>query len=84
MTNDLIGKAHWAGQARPSRREVLAGAGAGGLALALSARRAFAAGAENVLKIGFISPRTGALGRLRTRPTAMCSNSRARRWLPAA
>ena len=37
-------------------------AGAGGLALALGGRGAFAAGAENVLKIGFISPRTGALG----------------------
>ena len=47
----------------PSRRDVLAGAGAGGLALALGARRAAnAAGAENVLKIGFVSPRTGALG----------------------
>lgn len=45
----------------PSRRQLLAGVGAGGLALGLGDRRAFAAGAENVLKIGFISPRTGAL-----------------------
>ena len=45
----------------PSRRALLAGAGAGGLALAMGGRGAFAAGAENVLKIGFISPRTGAL-----------------------
>ena len=30
--------------------------------LSLGARGAFAAGAENVLKVGFISPRTGALG----------------------
>jgi branched-chain amino acid transport system substrate-binding protein len=45
----------------PSRRQLLAGAGAGGLALSLGGRGAFAAGAENVLKIGFVSPRTGAL-----------------------
>jgi branched-chain amino acid transport system substrate-binding protein len=45
----------------PSRRQLLAAAGAGGLALSLGGRGAFAAGAENVLKIGFISPRTGAL-----------------------
>jgi len=44
-----------------SRRQLLASAGAGGLALSLGGRGAFAAGAENVLKIGFISPRTGAL-----------------------
>ncbi len=44
-----------------SRRTLLAGAGATGLALA-GGRRAFAAGAENTLKVGFISPRTGALG----------------------
>src|SRR5580693_1230002 len=47
--------------AAPSRRQLLAGAGAGGLALSLGGRGAYAAGAENVLKIGFISPRTGAL-----------------------
>jgi branched-chain amino acid transport system substrate-binding protein len=46
----------------PSRRDLIAGVGAGGLTLALVGRGAFAAGAENVLKIGFISPRTGALG----------------------
>jgi branched-chain amino acid transport system substrate-binding protein len=45
----------------PSRRQLLAGVGAGGLALSLGARGVFAAGAENILKIGFISPRTGAL-----------------------
>jgi len=44
-----------------SRRALIAGAGATGLALA-GGGRAFAAGAENTLKIGFISPRTGALG----------------------
>jgi branched-chain amino acid transport system substrate-binding protein len=44
-----------------SRRTLLTGAGAAGLALA-SGRRSFAAGADNVLKVGFISPRTGALG----------------------
>ena len=50
----------WSG-AGLSRRALLAGAGAAGLALA-GGRRAFAAGADNALKIGFISPRTGALG----------------------
>lgn len=44
-----------------SRRQVLLGAGAGGLALTLPRYGAFAAGSENVLKVGFISPRTGAL-----------------------
>jgi branched-chain amino acid transport system substrate-binding protein len=44
-----------------SRRAVLAGAGAAGLTLA-GGGRIFAAGAENTLKVGFISPRTGALG----------------------
>ena len=44
-----------------SRRAVLAGAGATGLTLA-GGGRIFAAGAENTLKVGFISPRTGALG----------------------
>ena len=45
---------------RPSRREVIAGAAAGALALAAGGRRAFADDAT--LKVGFISPRTGALG----------------------
>ena len=45
---------------RPTRRQLMAGIGAGGLALATQGR-AFAAGSENVLKIGFVSPRTGAL-----------------------
>jgi branched-chain amino acid transport system substrate-binding protein len=44
-----------------SRRALLAGAGATGLALA-GGRRTFAAGADNTLKVGFVSPRTGALG----------------------
>ena len=44
-----------------SRRALLAGAGVAGFALA-GGRRVFAAGAENALKVGFISPRTGALG----------------------
>jgi branched-chain amino acid transport system substrate-binding protein len=44
-----------------SRRTLLTGAGAAGLALA-GGRRVYAAGAENVLKVGFVSPRTGALG----------------------
>jgi branched-chain amino acid transport system substrate-binding protein len=44
-----------------SRRAMLAGAGATGLTLA-GGGRIFAAGAENALKVGFISPRTGALG----------------------
>jgi branched-chain amino acid transport system substrate-binding protein len=43
-----------------SRRALLAAAGAGGLALVGGAPR-FAAAAENTLKVGFISPRTGAL-----------------------
>ncbi|HLW90745.1 MAG TPA: ABC transporter substrate-binding protein [Roseiarcus sp.] len=44
-----------------TRRQALVTAGAGGLALAASWRSAKAAGATDVLKIGFISPRTGAL-----------------------
>jgi branched-chain amino acid transport system substrate-binding protein len=49
-------------QAGPlSRRGLIRTAGAGALALATAGRGAFAAGAENVLKIGFVSPRTGAL-----------------------
>jgi branched-chain amino acid transport system substrate-binding protein len=44
-----------------SRRALLGGAGATGFALA-GGGRLFAAGAENTLKVGFISPRTGALG----------------------
>ena len=50
-----------AGAGAPFRAACSSGAGAGGLALGAAARGAFAAGAENVLKIGFISPRTGAL-----------------------
>jgi branched-chain amino acid transport system substrate-binding protein len=42
-----------------SRRGLLAASG--GLALGAAARRGFAAGAENTLKVGFVSPRTGAL-----------------------
>jgi branched-chain amino acid transport system substrate-binding protein len=44
-----------------SRREVMA-VGAGGVALAAGSGRVFAAGADKTLKVGFISPRTGALG----------------------
>jgi branched-chain amino acid transport system substrate-binding protein len=61
MTKNLTGAGRLGASAGPSRREVLAAAGVGGLALTLGARSAFAAGAENVLKIGFVSPRTGAL-----------------------
>jgi branched-chain amino acid transport system substrate-binding protein len=43
-----------------SRRQLLATAGVGALALATGGRRAFADDAP--LKVGFISPRTGALG----------------------
>jgi branched-chain amino acid transport system substrate-binding protein len=60
MMNDLAGNGSSSARKGPSRRQLLA-AGAGGLALSLGARGAFAAGSENVLKIGFVSPRTGAL-----------------------
>ncbi|MBW4024997.1 MAG: ABC transporter substrate-binding protein [Proteobacteria bacterium] len=43
-----------------TRRRMIAGGGVAGLAMAAGGRRAFAA-SENVLKIGFVSPRTGAL-----------------------
>ncbi len=46
---------------RITRRGLIVSAGAAGLTLAAGARRASAA-ADNVLKVGFISPRTGALG----------------------
>lgn len=45
---------------RPSRRQVVAGLGAGAAALATGGTRAFAA--DGALKVGFISPRTGPLG----------------------
>ena len=45
-----------------SRRGLILSAGAAGLALAGGARGAYAAGADNVLRVGFISPRTGPLG----------------------
>ena len=44
-----------------SRRGVIRLAGAAGLVAAIGPRGAFAAGADAKLKIGFISPRTGAL-----------------------
>src|SRR5450759_2118226 len=44
-----------------SRRDVLAGAGAASMML-VNPYGAFAADSENVLKVGFISPRTGPLG----------------------
>jgi branched-chain amino acid transport system substrate-binding protein len=43
-----------------SRRQFVAAAGAAG-ALAITGRGVFAAEAENVIKIGFVSPRTGPL-----------------------
>lgn len=45
-----------------SRRLFVRSAGAAGLAAGLSPYGAFAAGADAKLKVGFISPRTGALG----------------------
>ncbi len=47
--------------ARISRRGLIASAGAAGLAAVIGPRSSFAADAEAKLKIGFISPRTGAL-----------------------
>jgi branched-chain amino acid transport system substrate-binding protein len=44
-----------------SRRGLITSVGAVGLVSALGPRRVFAAGAESTLRIGFISPRTGAL-----------------------
>jgi branched-chain amino acid transport system substrate-binding protein len=44
-----------------SRRGLIASAGAAGLVTALGPRGVFAAGAESTLRVGFISPRTGAL-----------------------
>lgn len=44
-----------------TRRTVLAGAAAGGAVLSLGSYGAWAAGAEKKLKVGFVSPRTGAL-----------------------
>jgi branched-chain amino acid transport system substrate-binding protein len=53
--------ARLAAGARISRRRLITAVGASGLAAALGPRRVFAAGAGATLKIGFISPRTGAL-----------------------
>ena len=44
-----------------SRRALIVGAGLGSVALATSGRSVFAADAEKVLKVGFISPRSGPL-----------------------
>lgn len=44
-----------------SRRKVIVGGVAGAVAMALGGSKVFAAGAEKVLKIGFISPRSGPL-----------------------
>jgi branched-chain amino acid transport system substrate-binding protein len=44
-----------------SRRELIIKAGVGGIALAAGGRGVYAADAEKVLKVGFISPRSGAL-----------------------
>ena len=46
---------------RPSRRAVLAVTGLSGLALVAGSKGAFGAAADNVLRVGFVSPRTGAL-----------------------
>jgi branched-chain amino acid transport system substrate-binding protein len=45
-----------------SRRKVLTGAALGGAALMLGSRPTFAAGSENVIRVGFLSPRSGKLG----------------------
>ena len=45
-----------------SRRGLMVSAGAAGLAAAARPYGAFAAGPEATLKVGFVSPRTGALG----------------------
>lgn len=45
-----------------SRRAVLVGAAAGGVAMLLGGARAFAAAEDPELRIGFLSPRTGNLG----------------------
>ena len=44
-----------------SRRGLIVSAGAAGLAVAARPYGAFAAGPEATLKVGFVSPRTGAL-----------------------
>src|SRR5487761_2318403 len=44
-----------------SRRELIVKAGVGSVAFAAGGRGVYAAGAEKVLKVGFISPRSGAL-----------------------
>jgi branched-chain amino acid transport system substrate-binding protein len=51
-----------AGNAPISRRGLIVSAGAAGFAAAARSYGAFAAGPEASLKVGFISPRTGALG----------------------
>jgi len=50
------------GRAPISRRALIVSAGAAGLVAAARPHGAFAAGPEATLKVGFISPRTGALG----------------------
>jgi branched-chain amino acid transport system substrate-binding protein len=50
------------GGASISRRGLILSAGVAGLAAASRPYGAFAAGPETTLKVGFISPRTGALG----------------------
>lgn len=47
---------------RVSRRQLLAGAAAGGVAMVLGSGASFAAGADEEIRIGFLSPRTGDLG----------------------
>ena len=58
----FIHTARVAGNAPISRRGLIVSAGAAGFAAAARPSGAFAAGSEASLKVGFISPRTGALG----------------------
>ncbi|HEX7380697.1 MAG TPA: ABC transporter substrate-binding protein [Nevskiaceae bacterium] len=48
--------------ARLSRRQVLAGAAAGGVAMLLGSGSVFAAGEDEEIRVGFLSPRSGDLG----------------------
>jgi len=62
MTKILNGPTGAPDGARVSRRDLIIGGGVAALALAGAGRGANAAGAEATLKVGFVSPRTGALG----------------------
>jgi branched-chain amino acid transport system substrate-binding protein len=54
-------KDHSAGRVNLNRRNFLASTAAAGAALAVGSRTTYAAAADATLKVGFISPRTGAL-----------------------